>query len=116
MSTTDDISLNITYKGKQYAISISPSETWATLQERLYELTSIPPALQKLLFKGKKATIEHDDMLELAGIKDGMKIMLLGSTEAEIGSVKATEAEKKRRDEIMKQRAARGPTKVSDSF
>lgn len=111
-SPIDSLTLNVTHKGTRYNLSILPSETWAILQERLHELTHVPPAFQKLLYKGKKATVGHDDTVEQAGIKDGMKIVLLGSTEQEIGGIKAVEAEKKRREEIMRQRVAKGPTKV----
>ncbi|KIJ55533.1 hypothetical protein M422DRAFT_774532 [Sphaerobolus stellatus SS14] len=115
MSFSEPISLNITYKTKHYTLSIPPSETWAALQERLYGFTSVPPAFQKLLYKGKKPAVDHDDTIQEAGLKDGAKVMLLGSTEEEVGSLKAAEAEKKRREEIMKQRAAKGPTKVRNT-
>jgi hypothetical protein len=35
---------------------------------------------QKLLYKGKKPSIEADATLSDAGLKDGMKIQMLGST------------------------------------
>jgi len=111
-SSESTISLVITHKTTQYPLSLSPSETFANLQTRLHELTSVPPPLQKLLYKGKKTPATSEYTIEEAGLKDGTKIMLLGSTVQDIDGLKATEAEKKRKDDIMRQRAARGPTKV----
>jgi hypothetical protein len=47
-----------------------------------------------------------------AGIKDGTKIQMLGSTTEEIGGMHAVENEQKRRDQIMRERALKAPTKV----
>jgi len=112
MSSKSPISLIINHKSSQYDLSLFSSDTLLSLQVRLEELTSIPPPLQKLLYKGKKAKTSDEQTLAEAGLKDGVKIMLLGSTEQEVGGVKAAEAEKKKTEDIMRQREARGPTKV----
>lgn len=111
-SSSSLIQLTFSFKSDQYHLSLPPSETFVSLQARLEELTSVPPSLQKLLYKGKKAHISHEGTIEEAGLKNGTKVMLLGSTQHEIGGVMAAEAEKRRRDDIMRQREARGPSKV----
>lgn len=113
MSSSTPISFTVSHKSVQYTLSFPPSDTLAILQARLEELTFIPPSLQKLLYKGKKVKVIEEQTLTEIGLRDGAKLMLLGSTEPEIGGLKAAEAEKKRRDNIMRQRAAKGPSKAS---
>lgn len=112
LPSSPPISLSITYKSNHYGLSLLPSETFASLQARLEELTDVPPSFQKLLYKGKKNHIDAEWTIEEAGLKDGMKMMLLGSTQNEVGGIMTAEAEKRRRDDIMKRREARGPTKA----
>jgi hypothetical protein len=56
----------------------------------LYDVTSVPPSNQKLLWKGKKAASD-DTSLTQAGLKDGVKIQMLGSTEQEVGGLQDAE-------------------------
>ena len=107
----NDIKLTISYRGSSYAISLPPDSTLETLKDRLHDLTSVEPALQKLLYKGKKS-VSDDALLNEAGLKNGAKIQMLGSTSEELGNMRKAEHEQQRREEIMKQRAAKGPTKV----
>jgi hypothetical protein len=81
----------------------------------LEELTSVPPSLQKLLYKGKKPSSGADNEITLsqAGFKHGIKVQMLGSTTEELGSLQAAESEQKRRDRILRERALKAPTKVS---
>ena len=110
---SSSITLTVTHKAAQYTLSFLPSDTLAILQTRLEELTSVPPSLQKLLHKGKKVKVIEEQSLTQIGLKHGAKLKLLGSTEQEIGGLKAAETEKKKRDNIMRQREAKGPSKVS---
>ncbi|KAF8527299.1 WLM-domain-containing protein [Gautieria morchelliformis] len=112
MSSASEFLLNITYKSDHHTLSLLPSESFASLQARLEELTGVPPPFQKLLYKGKKSQINDEGTIVEAGLKSGTKVMLLGSTQHEVGGVMAAEAEKRRRDDIMRQREARGPSKV----
>ncbi|KAL0571435.1 hypothetical protein V5O48_010525 [Marasmius crinis-equi] len=110
---SSNITVNVSHKGQNFSLSLLPDSTLALLLERLEELTSIPPPLQKLLYKGSKST-KRDDSITLAeaGIKDGMKIQVIGTTAQQLDQLKATENEQQRRDRIMKERASKGPTKV----
>lgn len=81
----------------------SGGAAWVKLQ--LEELTSIPPSLQKLLYKSKKLRLPPDATLEEASLKFGVKVQLLRSTEWELGGMKKAVVKKRRREEILSQRS-----------
>lgn len=87
----------------------------ADLSAHLQELTDIPVELQKLVYKGKKATADPQSTLEQAGIQSGVKIMLLGTPSAELGKFKKEEADAEYRATVMARRQAAAPTKVMES-
>ena len=98
-------------------MEILPVELLAALQTRLEELTRVPPSLQKLLFKGKKANmLSETTTLEQAGLKDGMKIQLVGSTETELINLRTIENERQRKEEILRQRNSSNLSKVPNYF
>jgi hypothetical protein len=109
--STQPISFIVTHRGTQYSLSCLPDSTLALLHTQLEELTSVPPSLQKLLYKGKK-TLGYDATIAQAGIKEGLKVQMLGSTPQEIGGLKATEDEQQKRNHILRERALKAPTKV----
>ena len=115
MSSNTPISLTVTHSGTPYCLSLLPDSTLADLQLHLEELTSVPPLLQKLLYKGKKPNSGAEDKTTLsqAGIKHGVKIQMLGPTTEQVRSLQAAESEQKKRDRILKERALKPPTKVS---
>ncbi|KXN90690.1 hypothetical protein AN958_03975 [Leucoagaricus sp. SymC.cos] len=98
------ISISVSHRGSSYSLSLPPSTSLADLHAQLEELTSVPPSMQKLLYKGKKAG-NDDTTLAQAGFKDGMKVQMLGSTVAEVGGIKAAEDERAKRERIMRERA-----------
>ncbi|KAJ3857547.1 WLM-domain-containing protein [Lentinula lateritia] len=105
--------LTVSHRGQSYSLSLLPDDTLAVLHARLEELTSTPPKLQKLLYKGKNSKALDDQVtLTQAGLKDGMKIQMLGATANELDGVKAVEDDQQKRDRIMKERALKGPTKL----
>ncbi|CCM01367.1 uncharacterized protein FIBRA_03417 [Fibroporia radiculosa] len=104
--------LTITHRGNAYHINLLSDDTIAMLQSRLEELTSVPPSFQKLLYKGKKPSLKDDNTLAQAGLKDGMKVQMLGSTAEELGGMRAVEDEHSRRERIMRERAAKAHAKV----
>lgn len=108
-----EIKLTVTHRGTLYSLSLLPETTLESLQVRLEELTSVPPHLQKLLYKGKNSKVSPADLtLAQAGFKDGMKVQMLGSTIQEVGGLQATDDEQKKRDKILRERALKAPTKV----
>ncbi|PPQ75443.1 hypothetical protein CVT26_016217 [Gymnopilus dilepis] len=111
-ATNEPISLTVSFRGKNHSISISPDSTLSELHRRIEELTEVPPSLQKLLYKGKKATASDEATIAEAGLKNGIKIQMLGSTSQELDGMKAVENENQRRERIMRERALKGTVKV----
>ena len=105
------ISFTVSHRGTAYPLCLLPDSTIASLHTQLEELTGVPPSLQKLLYKGKK-TLGDEATISEAGIKEGLKVQMLGSTMQEIGGLKAVEDEQQRRNRIMRERALKVPTKV----
>ncbi|KAF7770337.1 hypothetical protein Agabi119p4_6311 [Agaricus bisporus var. burnettii] len=84
------ISFTVSFRGQSYPLDLPSDTTLINLQAILHEVTSVPPSNQKLLWKGKKA-VGDDTTLIQAGFKDGVKVQMLGSTEQEVGGLKAAE-------------------------
>lgn len=110
--TPEVISLSISFRGTTHEVSLPPDAPLTHLQAQLEELTSVPPFLQKLLLRGKK--VQHAENLTLAqiGLRDGLKVQMLGSTAQEINSLNATESEHQRRERILRERALKPQVKV----
>lgn len=96
--------VSVSHKGKSYTVQVDLTDTVSSFQAQLEELTSVPVENQKLLFKGKKASAKGDDIIEVFGLKDGTKVQMLGSTVEEIGGLRAVEDEKKRAEQILRNR------------
>src|ERR1700761_4159364 len=107
----DAVTLSISFRGTIHSITLPKSSSVESLQEEIEKLISVPPSLQKLLYKGKK-TSNPDESLDSAGFKDGMKLQVLGSLPSELDGMQKAEAEKKRKDEIMKARESKPSPKV----
>jgi hypothetical protein len=105
------ISFAVTHRGTAYPLCFLPDSTLASLHVQLEELTGVPPSLQKLLYKGKKA-FGDDTTIAQAGIKEGLKVQMLGSTPQEIGGLKAAEDEQQKRNRLLRERAMKAPMKV----
>ncbi len=108
---TDAISFTVAHRGYVYSLSLPASTPLAALHGQLEELTSVPPQMQKLLWKGKKP-VNDDTTLSQAGFKNGMKIQMLGSTVEEVGGLKAAEDEHAKRSRIMHERSLKPQVKV----
>ena len=96
--------VSVSHKGKSYTVQVDLTDTVSSFQAQLEGLTSVPVENQKLLFKGKKASAKGDDIIEAFGLKDGTKVQMLGSTVEEIGGLRAVEDEKKRTEQILRNR------------
>lgn len=116
MSSESDVSLSFTYRGASFPLTLSPDSALGDLQSELEELTSVPPALQKLLYKGKNIVQGRspDAPLSSLGLRQGAKITMLGTTAAALSGLQAAETEQHRIDRILRERALKTPTyKVS---
>ncbi|KAJ7262660.1 WLM-domain-containing protein [Mycena haematopus] len=108
----DTISLTVSHRGIQHRLSVLSDSTLADLHATLEELTTVPPSMQKLLYKNSLKA-GHDAMtLREAGLKDGTKVQMVGSTLQELDSLQAKEAEERRRNRILRERALKAPVKV----
>ncbi|KIJ65488.1 hypothetical protein HYDPIDRAFT_110585 [Hydnomerulius pinastri MD-312] len=110
--TTTDISLTIAFRGITHIVSLPSNAPLALLHFQLEELTSVPPSLQKLLFRGKKIQREDEVTLTQAGLRDGVKIQMLGSTAQELDTLSATESEIQRKERILRDRALKPQVKL----
>ena len=107
----DLIVLHVTHRSNPYEVVLSPDATLADLQAQLENLTSVPPHMQKLLYKGKKA-VSPETSVQSAGLSNGLKVTLLGNPEKAIEGLLEAEKEQKRREEIIKARAAKARPQV----
>lgn len=105
-----DLVLHVKHGLASYNLTLPATSTVDELKRRLYDLASVPVDNQKLLWKGiqRSATQLHQ-----AGLKSGSRITLVGVSEDALQSVHRAEADATRRNEILRNREARGPTKVS---
>jgi len=112
----ESVKLSITYRGTHHLVSVPPSSPLSALQAQLEALTSVPPSLQKLLYKGKKTTSKSQDedvvTVGEAGLRDGMKVQLLGATLEELGGMKAAESAQRKRENILRERTTKPQVKV----
>ena len=113
-STRQMITITLSHRGTSHTFTVSPISTLRDLQLDIENKTSVPPEFQKLLYKGKKGVSDSESApLESVGLKNGTKVTLMGSTLEEIRGMKSAENEKGRRDDIIKRRAEKGPSKVN---
>ena len=112
---SESISFTVTFRGVPHVLSIPPATTLAELHLLLGDLTGVPPALQKLLYKNKKSPGKKDVeqmTVAQAGLKDGIKVQMLGSTTQELDGLRTVENEHTRVERILKERALKAPVKV----
>jgi len=106
--------LHVTHRARPYEVELSPDATLADFQAQLENQTNVPPHMQKLLYKGKKA-VSPEDSVQSAGLSNGLKVTLLGNPEKAIEELLGAEKEQKRREEIMKSRAAKARPQVRNT-
>ena len=116
---SDLISFTVTFRGVPHTLTVSPATTLEDLHLQLEELTGVPPALQKLLYKNKKSPGKNDieQMTVMhAGLKNGIKVQMLGSTTQDLDGLRAVENEHTRVERILRERALKAPVKVSLTY
>ncbi|XP_046894559.1 ubiquitin domain-containing protein UBFD1 [Hypomesus transpacificus] len=78
---TDDgkemVDLKIIWNKNKYDLKIPLDGTGAKLKERIHSLTGLPPAMQKVMYKG---LLPEDKTLREIKVTNGAKIMVVGST------------------------------------
>ncbi|KAH9479215.1 DNA-dependent metalloprotease WSS1-like protein 2 [Psilocybe cubensis] len=112
-SHPNPITLHVAFRGTTHTLSLPPDTPLDALHARIEELTEVPPALQKLLYKGKRSIAAGGDAtVEAVGLRDGVKVQMLGSTMREVEGVRAVEGERARREGVMHKRAMKPAVKV----
>ncbi|KAM9844133.1 ubiquitin domain-containing protein UBFD1 isoform 1-T1 [Aulostomus maculatus] len=71
------VDLKIIWNKIKYDLKIPVDSTGAKLKERIHSLTGLPPAMQKVMYKG---LLPEDKTLRDIKITSGAKIMVVGST------------------------------------
>jgi len=108
-----NISLQVSFRGVTHEISLPSDAPIPSLHAALEKLTLVPSSLQKLLFRGKKIGSGQEGVtLAQAGLRDGVKVQMLGSTVQELDVLNATESEYRRKERILRERALKPQAKV----
>ena len=76
-SDAASVTFKLQYGKSCTEISLPETATVGELKEKAHTLHSIPPAMQKLLIKGQMKP--ETTTLQEAGVKKGLRIMLIGS-------------------------------------
>ncbi|KAG5854572.1 ubiquitin domain-containing protein UBFD1-like isoform X2 [Anguilla rostrata] len=71
------VDLKIIWNKNKYDLKISLDGTGANLKEKINSLTGLPPAMQKVMYKG---LLPEDKTLREIKVTNGAKIMVVGST------------------------------------
>ncbi|TMS14937.1 ubiquitin domain-containing protein UBFD1 isoform X1 [Larimichthys crocea] len=71
------VDLKIIWNKNKYDLKIPVDDTGAKLKESIHSLTGLPPAMQKVMYKG---LLPEDKTLREIKITNGAKIMVVGST------------------------------------
>ena len=102
--------MQVSFRKETFHVDVKSNETLLQLKELIQDLTNIPSGNQKLMFKKKgkeftnlvKSTIkitsdatrdDDDGTLQEIGLRDGTKIMVIGSTNEQIEQMKAIKVE-----------------------
>uniref|UniRef100_A0A131YSV0 Ubiquitin specific protease n=1 Tax=Rhipicephalus appendiculatus TaxID=34631 RepID=A0A131YSV0_RHIAP len=73
------VPLVVMYNKRRYDVQVSLSAKMAKLKEEIQKLTGVPPAMQKLIYKGAPKPDDSKSLLEL-NLSANAKLMLVGST------------------------------------
>ncbi|KAH7914588.1 WLM-domain-containing protein [Hygrophoropsis aurantiaca] len=111
-SSAPDVSLFVTFRGVTHTVTLPSDSSLSTLHDHLEALTLVPPSLQKLLYKGKKVQRQEDTTLLLAGLRNGIKVQMLGSTQQEVEVLNTAETEHQKRERILRERALKPQAKL----
>ena len=86
----EPLSFRVTHRKDVLRLSMPPTATVMELHQKLEELTGIVPSMQKVMFKG--GLKDKTKTLQEVGIKNGVKMMLVGSKQDDVAKLKKAEA------------------------
>jgi hypothetical protein len=117
----EDITLTFSFRGTSHVVSLPNDAPLSALHSRLEALTSVPSSLQKLIYRGKKIqhrqdVSEPEPTIAQAGLRDGVKVQMLGSTADELKQLNAADSARQSKERILRERALKPQVKVCLSF
>ncbi|XP_053550599.1 ubiquitin domain-containing protein UBFD1 [Bombina bombina] len=71
------VEVKIIWNKNKYDLKLPLDSTGACLKQKIHSLTGLPPAMQKVMFKG---LVPEDKTLQEMKVTNGAKIMVVGST------------------------------------
>ena len=86
----EPLKFRVTHRKDVLQLSMPPTATVLQLHLKLEELTGIQPTMQKVMFKG--GLKDKTKTLQEVGIKNGVKMMLVGSKQDDVAKLKEAEA------------------------
>jgi len=117
----EDIRVTVTFRGTSHTLSIPSDAPLSVLHSRLEAITSVPSSLHKLIYKGKKiqhrqGDSEPEPTIVQAGLRDGVKIQMLGSTAEELNQLTAADSAHQSKERILRERALKPQVKVCPAY
>jgi len=86
----EKVSFILAFKKQTFNVDFGIDRTVGDLRQEVARLSGVPAALQKLMLKGM---LKNDsDTLRTAGFKNGVKVMLIGSTIQDVLTTASTDA------------------------
>lgn len=126
MSLPGLINITVTHRTAIHTLSLPSTTLLSDLQAQLQSLTGVPVSNQKLLYKrhpaprfsARESTSQDDSgpTIVEAGLSNRTRVMLVGNTTETLEKVKSVAEQEKRKERILKEREAKGPTKVCYSL
>ncbi|KAG1853351.1 WLM-domain-containing protein [Suillus subluteus] len=113
----EGIILTVTFRGTSHTVFLPNGTPLSALHSGLELLTSVPPSLQKLIYRGKKIQHRQDDSdpeptIAQAGLRDSLKVQMLGSTAEELGQPNAADSAHQRQEQILRERVLKPQVKL----
>ncbi|KAM8961054.1 ubiquitin domain-containing protein UBFD1 isoform 1-T1 [Pelodytes ibericus] len=71
------VEVKIIWNKNKYDLKLPLDSTGASLKQKIHSLTGLPPAMQKVMFKG---LVPEDKTLREIKVTNGAKVMVVGST------------------------------------
>ncbi|CAG2112310.1 unnamed protein product, partial [Medioppia subpectinata] len=90
----ETVKFKVVFNKTIYEIEIGLKKTGLELKQKIQTLTSVAPAMQKLVLKG--IAINDTKTLSENGIKDGVKVLLVGCRLDDVIAINATTSEAKK--------------------
>uniref|UniRef100_T1IXM7 Ubiquitin-like domain-containing protein n=1 Tax=Strigamia maritima TaxID=126957 RepID=T1IXM7_STRMM len=85
----ETVDFKVIYNKQKHDVTFPLDDTVAMLKQHVSKLTEVPPAMQKVMFKG---LAKDDKTLRELGVTKGAKIMIVGSTLNEVLAVSTPSA------------------------